>query len=283
MKIKIGFQGVIGAYSEAAGLSYFSDYDVEFITGNSFREVFELLKNDKVDKIVIPIENSLAGSIHENYDLMKEYKYHIIGEEILRVSHNLIAHKGVKLEDIKKVYSHPQALAQCDGFFLRHKEIKRIPFYDTAGSVKMISEKKDKTIAGIASKKSAADYKMEIIKEKIESDKTNFTRFLVLSKEKENMVLDNFLTYKTSLVFSLKSIPGALFKSISVFALRDIDMVKIESRPLVGSPWEYLFYVDIVGHKTEDRIKKAIDHLSEVADNITIFGSYKKFIDSYTE
>ena len=278
MKIKIGFQGVIGAYSEAAGANYFNDYDIEFITADSFREVFELLENDVVDNIVLPIENSLAGSIHENYDLMQEFKYHIIGEEILRVSHNLIAHKGTKLEDIKEVYSHPQALAQCKDFFLANRSISKVPFYDTAGSVKMVSEGENRSIAGIASKKAAVDYDMEIVKEGIESDKTNYTRFVVLSKKKDEAPDANLLTYKTSLVFSLKSIPGALFKSISVFALRDIDMVKVESRPLVGSPWEYLFYVDIVGHCTDERIKRAIDNLAEVADNINVFGSYKKFI-----
>ncbi len=279
MKKKIGFQGVTGAYSEAAATNYFKNDKIEFLPADTFREVFELLENDKVDNIVIPIENSLAGSIHENYDLMQEFKYHIIGEEILRVSHNLIAHKGVKLEEITEVYSHPQALSQCKDFFLANRQLKRVPFYDTAGSVKMVSEQENRSLAGIASKKAAKDYDMEIIKEGIESDKTNHTRFIIVSKQENDKIFDTeFKSFKTSVVFSLKkSIPGALFKSISVFALRDIDMAKIESRPLVGSPWEYLFYIDIIGHDQEYKVQRALENLREVADNINVFGSYKRF------
>ncbi len=273
----VGFQGEKGAYSEKAAKKYFEYKSIVLKNFETFRDIFEALKRNEIEYAVIPIENSLAGSVHENYDLMLEYKYHIIGEEIIRINHNLIGIKGAKLKDIKEVYSHPQALSQCSNFFKKHKNIKKIPFYDTAGAVKMVKELNDKTKAAIASEQAAIDYDMEILASSIENDKNNYTRFLIITKQGlKNLKKEEGVVYKTSIVFSLKSIPGALFKSLSVFALREINLLKIESRPLIGTPWKYLFYLDFEGFYKDKLIKRALNNLSEVAENIYIFGSYKK-------
>jgi len=268
--MKVSFQGEPGAYSEQAVFNYFGK--VETVPCESFDAMFDAVVSGKSDAALAPIENSLAGSIHQNYDLLLRHDLHIVGEYFLRVQHCLIVNPGVKMEDIKKAISHPQALGQCAGY-LRGHGIKPEQVYDTAGSVKMLKESGARDVAAIASKRAAELYGMQILEEGIEDNAENYTRFLAVGRE--SIVPTN--EAKTSIVFTLKNMPGALFKAMSVFALRDIDLTKIESRPLQGKPWEYLFYIDLIGSTSDDVTKRALDHLGEYAVTLRVLGSYPRF------
>jgi prephenate dehydratase len=268
--MKIAFQGEPGAYSEQAVFDYFGQ--VETVPCESFDVMFDAVVSGKSDAALAPIENSLAGSIHQNYDLLLRHDLHIVGEYYLRVQHCLITMPGVKKEDIKKAISHPQALGQCAAY-LRSHGIKAEQVYDTAGSVKMLKESGARDMAAIASKRAAELYGMQILEEGIEDNAENYTRFLAVQREATIPEVEA----KTSIVFTLKNVPGSLFKAMSVFALRDIDLTKIESRPLQGSPWEYLFYIDFIGATHEDVTKRALDHLGEYAVMLRVLGSYPRF------
>jgi prephenate dehydratase len=268
--MKIAFQGEPGAYSEQAVFDYFGQ--VETVPCESFDAVFDAVNLGKCEFALIPIENSLAGSIHQNYDLLLRNNLYINGEYPLRVRHCLIANLGVEKTDIKKAISHPQALGQCAGY-LRNHGIKAEQVYDTAGSVKMIKESGERDVAAIASRRAADLYGMQILEEGIEDNPENYTRFLAVSQNSKKPETEA----KTSIVFTLKNVPGALFKALSVFALRDIDLTKIESRPLQGSPWEYLFYIDFIGAEHEETAKRALDHLGEYAVMLRVLGSYPRF------
>ena len=268
--MKIAFQGEPGAYSEQAVFDYFGA--VETLPCESFDLVFDSVVSGACDAGLIAIENSLAGSIHQNYDLLLRHDLHIIGEYPLRVQHCLIALPGVTKAEIKKVISHPQALGQCVAY-LRGLGVKTEAVYDTAGSVKMLKESGARDTAAIASRRAAEIYHMQILEEGIEDNPENYTRFLAISKT----AIKPEGEAKTSIVFTLKNQPGALFKALSVFALRDIDLTKIESRPLQGKPWEYLFYIDFVGAAHEETARKALDHLGEYALMLRVLGSYPRY------
>jgi prephenate dehydratase len=268
--MKVAFQGEPGAYSEQAVFHYFGD--VETQPCESFDVVFDSVVSEVCEFGLIPIENSLAGSIHQNYDLLLHHDLHIVGEYPLRVEHCLIALPGVKKEEIKKAVSHPQALGQCAAYLRRHS-IKPEQAYDTAGSVKLLKELGARDTAAIASRRAAEIYGMQILEEGIEDNFENYTRFLAITKT----AIQPEGEAKTSIVFTLKNQPGALFKALSVFALRDIDLTKIESRPLQGKPWEYLFYIDFIGATREETVRKALDHLSEYALMLRVLGSYPRY------
>lgn len=268
--MKIAFQGEPGAYSEQAVFNYFGN--VETQPCESFDAVFDSVVSGEAEAGLIPIENSLAGSIHQNYDLLLRHDLHIIGEYPLRVQHCLIVLPGVTKADIKKAISHPQALGQCAAY-LRGLGVKPESAYDTAGSVKILKESGARDTAAIASRRAAEINGMQILEEGIEDNVENYTRFLAISKTPVRPAGEA----KTSIVFTLKNQPGALFKALSVFALRDIDLTKIESRPLQGKPWEYLFYIDFSGATDEDTVQKALDHLSEYALMLRVLGSYPRY------
>ncbi|MCD6334145.1 MAG: prephenate dehydratase [Candidatus Latescibacteria bacterium] len=270
-RIQVAFQGALGAYSELAAREFFPE-DIEVAPEVTFDEVFEKVEAGAVPYGIVPIENSLAGSIHQNYDLLLEHKLWIVGEIKLRIVHHLIVHPGVGLADLRKVVSHPQALSQCRDFLRGLEGVEAVPVYDTAGAVRLIREEKAMDTGAIASAQAAEDYGLEILESGIESNHENFTRFLIVARERKTQAQDP----KTSIVFSAKNIPGALFKSLSVFALRDIDLLKIESRPLHGSPWQYLFYLDFEGDAEEERCQRALGHLEEIATFLRILGSYEK-------
>ena len=269
--MRVAFQGEAGAYSEEAGFGYFTE--PEMIPQETFEAVFDAVTSGVCQSGLIPIENSLAGSIHQNYDLLLRHDLHIVGEYFLRVRHCLIGFPGVEVSEIARVISHPQALGQCAGY-LRELGMKTEPVYDTAGSVKMLKEGGERTTAAIASKRAAEIYEMQVLQESIEDNPENYTRFLEIASTEVIPAGEA----KTSIVFTLKNQPGALFKALSVFALRDIDLTKIESRPLAGKPWEYLFYVDFIGAAGNETVKRALDHLGEYALMLRVLGSYARFI-----
>ncbi len=268
--LKIAFQGERGAYSETASRKMFSE-NIQISPSFSFEEVFTKVKNNVVDYGVIPIENSLYGSVFETYDLLLQYSLTIISELNLQINHHLMASKNYELNDIKKVYSHPQALGQCSKFLKTLKNAELIPAYDTAGSAMLLLNDNETPTAAVASREAAEIYKLKILKSNIQNNQENFTRFLAISKKK---IHKEFRNPKTSICFELKSMPGALFRALSVFALRDIDLLKIESRPIPHKPFEYNFYLDMKGSLTDDKIKKALNHLAEISLNIKDFGTY---------
>ena len=268
--MKVAFQGEPGAYSEQAVFNHYGE--VETLPCESFDVMFDSVVSGKSDAALAPIENSLAGSIHQNYDLLLQHDLHIVGEYLLRVQHCLIGFPDVKKADIKKAISHPQALGQCAAY-LRNLNIKPETVYDTAGSVKLLKASGERTTAAIASRRAAELYEMQIIEEGIEDNAENYTRFLAVGRESVVPTEEA----KTSIVFTLKNQPGALFKAMSVFALRDVDLTKIESRPLQGKPWEYLFYIDFIGSAQDDTVKRALGHLKEYAMTLRVLGSYPRF------
>lgn len=268
--MKVAFQGEPGAYSEQAVRGYFGP--VETLPCETFETAFEAVVSGACDSALVPIENSLAGSIHQNYDLLLQNNLHITGEYLLRVRHCLIGLPGADKAGIRRVYSHPQALGQCAAY-LRALGVKVEPAYDTAGSVQLVKTLADPSNAAIASRDAAGIHGMQVLQEDIEDNPENYTRFLAIAAEP--VVPQG--EAKTSIVFTLKNEPGALFKALSVFALRDIDLTKIESRPLAGKPWEYLFYIDFLGASQDPRAGKALDHLGEYALMLRILGSYLVF------
>ena len=267
---RVAFQGEPGAYSEAAALEHFGPA-ITTLPCESFDAVFAAVQQGAVDCGLIAIENSLAGSIHRNYDLLLQNQLWITGEHYLRVQHCLITAPGCEMAAIEKVISHPQALAQCDGY-LRAHQLKGEVFYDTAGAVKYLRETGATNLAAIASRRAAEVYGMQILVEGIEDNPANFTRFQVIARQPVVPGEDA----KTTVVFTLKNQPGSLFKALSVFALRDLDLTKIESRPLVGRPWEYLFYIDFAASTESERVTRALNHLEEYATTLRILGSYPR-------
>lgn len=266
----VAYQGEMGAYSEGAAIEALGA-DIAPLPCESFDAVFEALADERADRAVVPIENSLAGSIHRNYDLMLRHDLHIVGEHIFRVRHNLMALPGVAIDEVDEVLSHPQALSQCE-HYLRDLGVEIRATYDTAGSAKLVRQQRLEHAAAIASRRAAEVYELELLAEGIEDDPENYTRFLILARQPHSPPADR--PAKTSIVFSLEDQPSVLFKALSVFALRDIDLTKLESRPLRGRRFKYLFYLDFVGRVDEERAQNALRHLEEIAPMLRVLGSY---------
>ncbi len=273
---RAAFQGERGAFSEVA-IRQLLGPRAEAAPCHRFDEVFTRLRDKSVDAAVIPIENTLHGSVHENYDHLLHFDFEICAETNVRISHSLIALPGTTFRKVRRVFSHPVALNQCLDFFAANPQLEKVPFYDTAGSVKMLVEEKPEGAAAIASAVAADIYGARILKRSIEDDRRNFTRFFLLRRPEDAARRKRpDAESKISLVFSTRNIPGALFRALSAFALRDLNLTKIESRPLRGKPWEYLFYVDLIGSLDEERVQKALGHLRELADFLRVLGCYPK-------
>jgi prephenate dehydratase len=273
------FQGERGAFSEEAARRLLGPR-AEALPCPRFEDMFQALKEGRAAAAVVPIENTLAGSVHENYDHLLNYEFPIMGETSVRIVHNLIAPKGVPFSKIRRVFSHPVALNQCLSFFASNPQIERIPFYDTAGAVKMLMEEGLTDGGAIASAVAAEIYGARILRKSVEDDRQNFTRFFLLRTpefaRRHPLRADARAHWKTSLVFSTRNVPGSLFRALSAFALRDLNLIKIESRPLRGKPWEYLFYVDFLGRVDTPNARNALNHLGELADFLRILGCYPK-------
>jgi prephenate dehydratase len=275
----LAFQGERGAFSEEAARKLLGQ-GVDVLPCQRFEDVFRSLKEGRATGAVVPIENTLAGSVHENYDHLVNFELPIVAETNVRIVHNLIAPKGVKFSQIRRAFSHPVALSQCLDFFAANPQVERIPFYDTAGSVKMVAAEGLTDAAAIASSVAAEIYGAHILRRSIESDRQNFTRFFLLRTpqfaRRHPIPATATTQWKTSLVFSTHNSPGALFRALSAFALRDLNLMKIESRPLRGKPWEYLFYLDFLGRVDSPVATNALNHLRELADFLRVLGCYPK-------
>jgi prephenate dehydratase len=270
--MKIAIQGELGSFSHQAAEVMVPG--AKIVPCARSLEVFDRVGSGTVGGAVIPIENSLAGSVAEHFDLLLSREVHILSEFRLRIVHNLIAMPGVKFNDIRKVYSHPIALDQCRDLFAKYPKLEPTPFYDTAGSVKHVVGSGVRDAAGIASRRAAEVFEGKILKAGIEDDKKNFTRFFLIHRGlASGRSRTNRKAGKTSLAFSVRNLPGALFKALSVFALRDISLTKIESRPMRGRPWEYVFFVDLL-RGDDEAARNALHHLGEVAELVKVLGIY---------
>ncbi|MFC1915449.1 prephenate dehydratase [Chloroflexota bacterium] len=268
--VEVAFQGEIGAYSEEAAFQFFGS-SIQIRPRETLEDVFKMVEDGGVQFGAVPIENSLEGSISRVYDLLLDSTLRVCGEIELRVIHCLIASSGAGLDTIKRVYSHPQALAQCRNF-LKHLNAELIPTYDTAGSVKMIKESGMPDSAAIASARAAEIYGMNVIAQEIEDNPNNFTRFFILSRDDSPPSGSD----KTSIVFSAKDRPGVLYEVLGEFTRRNINLTKLESRPTRQKPWQYNFYLDFEGHREGKPAREALENLEKISIFLKILGSYPK-------
>ncbi len=265
---RIAYQGVTGAFSEQAALQYLPD--AEAVGFGSFHEAFEATVEGSCAYAVLPVENSLAGSINQTYDLLTDSVLHVVGEQIVHVHHALLARPDVTLEQVRRVYSHPQALAQCAEFLRRHK-MEAVTDFDTAGAAKLLSENGGEGKAAIASKRAAEAYGLQVLAERIEDRPFNYTRFFVLGADE---AVRGSGAHKTSLILATKHRPGDLVACLEEFPKHGINMTKLESRPRRDKPWSYLFYVDIEGHVDESPVAAALTGLMRKAAFVKYLGSY---------
>ncbi len=275
MSISVAYQGERGAFSEAAAVRLLGR-DIEPVPCASFDDMFAAVDSEAADCCMAPIENSLAGSIHRNYDLLLASRLTIGGETHLRIVHNLIATRDVPLASIRRVYSHPVALAQCTRFLRAHPSIEAVPVHDTAGAVREVMERGRDDEAGIASAEAAGIYGGHIVAQGVEDHAQNYTRFLLLTPHDRTIeTRESTRRWKTSLVFRVPNKPGSLYRALGAFAMFDLDLAKVESRPIEGRPWEYAFYVDVIGRETDADLARALDNLRHMSEMVRILGSYR--------
>lgn len=270
-KCMIGCQGVPGAFSEEALSGYFEDYTYDTIYSSTFDEVLKNLQEGKVKYGILPIENSSAGSIVEVYDLIRKYNCYIVGEKTLSVTHNLLALPGTKIEDIKKVYSHPQGFSQSSTFLANHNDWQLIPYHNTAISAKYVKEAKEKHRAAIASMRAAKIYGLEAIEQNINYNTHNYTRFIIVSRD---MTFSNE-SNKTSIVFSVAHESGSLYHALAHFYYNGISLLKIESRPIHDRSWEYFFFVDLKGNLQDANLLIALGRIIDQSSYFELLGNYK--------
>lgn len=267
-RLRVAIQGERGSFSHEAALQALGA-SIEILPEASFEALFDAAVSGKAGRALVPIENSLHGSIHENYDRLRALDLHIVGETQLRIHQCLIARPGATLSSIRRVASHPVALAQCRRFFAERPELEKVTAYDTAGAVQDLLRDGPATQAAIGSRLAAELYGGRVLLEDIEDDPQNYTRFLVLAREPGPLEAAN----KTSVVFTLPNVPGSLYKAMGAFALRGVDLAKIESRPLRGRPWEYAFYLDLLGDP-RGAAGEALAEVKGMAGEFRILGSY---------
>ena len=270
-KEKVGYQGVIGSFSEEAMHKHFSSIK-NTKNYETFEELFIALKNEEIDYAIAPIENSSTGGISKVYDLLKIYDFYIVGEECIKINQHLIGVKGATINDIQEVYSHPQGFEQSAESLKRYENIKLIPYLNTAISAKLVSDLNDKTKAAIASERAAKIYNLDIIDSNINDNKDNYTKFVIIGR---NFEVGNACD-KSSIIFSTEHESGELYRLLKYFADYNINLTKIESRPNKHIPWQYLFYVDFEGSIKEEKIKRAIANIENESKYFKFLGSYKK-------
>lgn len=266
---RVAFQGERGAFSEEAAVKLLGE-EISLVPRPTFEAAFSAIRDGVADYILAPIENSLAGSVHRSFDLLVDSRLNILAEVIIPIAHNLIAAPGAKFEEIAVVESHPVALAQCEQFFSAHPRLKRIATEDTAGSVREVVRSGDHSRAAIAGRRAAEIYGGVILREHLEDNRENYTRFLLLSESAA--VPEN--ADKLSLVFQLDHRPGALYHALEPFARRNVNLMKIESRPVHGSPWQYRFYLDLQASRRDPEVAAALRELEGLVVDLRILGSY---------
>ncbi|MBQ6820084.1 MAG: prephenate dehydratase [Clostridium sp.] len=269
-KVKIGYQGVEGSFSEEALRKYFNSYD-SIQNYEEFKDVFIALEKNEIQYAILPIENSYTGAITDVYDLLVKYNFYIVGEECIKIDQHLMGIKNSNIDEIKEIYSHPQGFAQSKGFLSRYQDVKLIPYHNTAISAKLVSELQDNKKAAIGSKRAANIYGLSILKENINDKEDNHTKFIIIGKDLKYDKDSN----KVSVVFSLEDKVGTLYKLLRHFAENDINMIKIESRPNKHESWQYLLYVDFEGNLDSSSVKIALDLIDKNSHYFKIIGNYK--------
>jgi prephenate dehydratase len=272
--VRIAFQGETGAFGEAAAERV--DAGAERLACPTFDSVFEAVQRGPASYGVLPIENSIAGTIHQTYDLLLEHELSIVGEVQVPVVHQLLAPRGAVLDGIRRVYSHPQALAQCERFLKTLSGVEIVAASNTAGAAKRVSEEGRTDAAAIASARAGEAFGLLPLADAIQDFKDNVTRFIVIGRRP----LPDEVADKTTVVFSLRNEPGSLFRALGVFALRNVDLTKLESRPFRGRPWEYLFYAELAASRQELPCARALQHLAEMAPMLRVLGSYRASRDA---
>lgn len=270
---RIAIQGGYGAFHELAAHKYFRDEEIEILPRDSFSDLLISIKDHKADFGIMAIENSLAGSILPNYNLLKETPMRITGEVYLRIKQNLVALPGVDIDDIKEVYSHPMAILQCGHFFKKYPHIRLIESVDTALSAKDISLNKKPDTGAIASRLAAEKYGLNILAEGIETNKMNYTRFLILKENGASS--DSGTVNKSSIHFALAHKIGSLAKILSIFSFHEINLAKIQSMPIIGKDWEYQFYVDLEVNDYA-MYQTALDSIKPFTSGLIVMGEYEK-------
>jgi prephenate dehydratase len=266
---RVAFQGERGAFSEEAAVKLLGE-EIALVPRPTFEAAFSAINNGLADYILAPIENSLAGSVHRSFDLLVDSNLNILAEVVIPIAHNLIAAPGAKFEELAVVESHPVALAQCEQFFSANPRLRRVVTEDTAGSVRAVVRSGDRTRAAIAGRRAAEIYGGAILREHLEDNSENYTRFLLLSPSSD--AAEN--ADKLSLVFQLDHRPGALYHALEPFARRTVNLMKIESRPVHGSPWQYRFYLDLQASRRDPEVAAALGELESLVVDLRILGSY---------
>lgn len=269
---RVGYQGVPGAYGEEATYSYFKGGWSELIAHDAFEDVFDALLEGSIDYGVVPIENSSAGEVVDIYDLIKEHQLYIVGEQTIKIQHNLLGLKGARIEDIEEVYSHPQGLSQTKAFLKAHPYMKQVPYINTATACQHVAELKDSSKAAIASKRAASLYGLDILEENIHFNKNNFTRFIVLSRKMH--ITDE--CDKISIVFNTSHTSGSLYNILGHFAYNGLNLLKIQSRPLLEKKWEYYFFADLEGNLQDVNVLIALSKIKDQCPYFKILGNYQQ-------
>ncbi len=276
-KLKIGFQGEKGAYSEKAIAALYQNQQVQNVAFRTSYAVIDALKKKKIDFGLLPIENSIMGSITHTYDLLLENRLHILQEVIIPIHHALLALKGVKQKELKTIYSHPAAIAQCEVFLRKFEKTEILPTYDTAGSARMISEKQLTDAAAIASAESAEMYNLSVLQKNIEDYPHNQTRFVLVAHEETPQQHQSFLPCKVSAAFSTLNQPGMLHQCLGIFEKYNVNLTQLSSRPHKTEPWKYHFFVDLVGREQDENVAQAFEEIRKLTGFVHVFGSYPKF------
>lgn len=272
-ELVVGFQGVAGSFSEQALIDYFGE-NTKTKAVDEFEDIFTELENDSIKYGILPIENSSTGGITDVYDLLNKYDFKIVGEVCLKVNHNLMAIKGATIDDITEVYSHSQALSQCSEFLKLKNSWTQVPFCNTAKSAELVYNSKEKFKAAIGSRRAAALYNLNILAHNINSNSKNITRFIIISKNLEV----NSECNKTSVIFVTPHRSGSLYNILRHFSENNLNLLKIESRPIWDKPWEYFFYIDFEGDLDENTVKEAMIEIKKASSYFKILGNYKRFI-----
>lgn len=271
---KVGYQGSHGTFSEIAAVEYFKDEEIERIGFTNFKDIVDAVAKEELDYALLPVENTTTGIISRSYDLFKDNDIYAVGEINIPIREDLIVLKGTKIEDIKEVYSHPEALSQCQSFFEKHPNIKAIPYQDTAKSVEYIKECNDKSKAALGSWLARDYYELESLLSEIQDTNNNMTRFLVITKEK----VENKEANKISMVLVLKHRPGALYNLLGILSKSGINILKLESRPIVGKVFEYMFYIDFEGNVNNREMKAVLKEIELHCLESKVLGNYKAYL-----